>query len=263
MKTYWTLEQDVLAYLGRKAEDLPSGMLLRSINIAKDHLQRLIDFEFAQQRYGPLSFPYELRDIKNVRLAVDENGEKLLVLSRRQYEDQRYSRCLVLENNTLYAIPEDMKATLYVTVWLPDFAPYTYVEPTPFLENGYITGLVDKPYENLPLPRGVRYPKGSDVEINGVLTSVTSTYGVLDNYLCNVEPILQPSGDLTARLCQHPFILDYAYDYLLLRALYELNFFLKEEERAELVVPMMERALEQVILWNGSLVNNPVDVSLS
>lgn len=58
------------------------------------------------------------------------------------------------------------------------------------------------------------------------------------------------------------FFLDYGYDFLLYRSLYELNFRLKEDQRVSISAGVVRDALESFLNWNTSLVEGTRDVSL-
>lgn len=59
------------------------------------------------------------------------------------------------------------------------------------------------------------------------------------------------------------FLLDFCSDFMLYRAVTELNFFLKEDERVVISQKKLEEAWESVLSWDNSLIENSAqDVSL-
>jgi len=57
------------------------------------------------------------------------------------------------------------------------------------------------------------------------------------------------------------FLLNYAFDWLMYRCIYELNFFLKEDERVMLSDKLMTEAWNAVVTWNNELVTANTDDS--
>jgi hypothetical protein len=58
------------------------------------------------------------------------------------------------------------------------------------------------------------------------------------------------------------FLLDYCYDILLYRAITELNFFLKEDERVTISKDQWNLAWNNVVQWNATIFGNTTDISL-
>ena len=55
------------------------------------------------------------------------------------------------------------------------------------------------------------------------------------------------------------FILDNCFDWLMYRAIYELNFFLKEDDRVQISTSMMTDAWNAIVIWNNELQASSVD----
>ena len=63
---------------------------------------------------------------------------------------------------------------------------------------------------------------------------------------------------------ENDFLLDYAFDWLMYRAIHELNSYLKEDERVSISKDLMVDAWNAVVKWNQELVASVVeDVDLS
>jgi len=58
---------------------------------------------------------------------------------------------------------------------------------------------------------------------------------------------------------QSDFLLDFAFDWLMYRAIYELNFFLKEDERVMISTKLINDAWDAIVKWNSELVAASVD----
>jgi len=58
---------------------------------------------------------------------------------------------------------------------------------------------------------------------------------------------------------ENDFLLDNCFDWMMYRCIYELNFFLKEDERVELSTKLMGDSWDAVIKWNDQLINTAVD----
>jgi len=58
---------------------------------------------------------------------------------------------------------------------------------------------------------------------------------------------------------QTNFLLDYAFDYMLFRTIYELNFFLKEDLRVPISKAALDEIWNNVVRWNDSIIGNSVD----
>lgn len=67
----------------------------------------------------------------------------------------------------------------------------------------------------------------------------------------------------TVPLTQTNFLLDYAFDYMMFRSIYELNFFLKEDQRVKISKDALNEIWTNVLSWNATIVANSVrDVTL-
>jgi|ERR1043165_862082 hypothetical protein len=84
--------------------------------------------------------------------------------------------------------------------------------------------------------------------------STTFPSGVVNVYL----DVIQWLDDYTD-VDQTDFLLDFAFDWLMYRAIYELNFFLKEDERVSLSTKLIGDAWNAVVKWNQELVEANTD----
>lgn len=57
------------------------------------------------------------------------------------------------------------------------------------------------------------------------------------------------------------FLLDYCFDWLMYRCIFELNFFLKEDERVALSDRLMKESWDAVVGWNNELIKSGSDDS--
>lgn len=55
------------------------------------------------------------------------------------------------------------------------------------------------------------------------------------------------------------FLLDRCFDYLMYRSVFELNFFLKEDQRVGIASGLMKDVWTSMIAWNTSIINSTVD----
>lgn len=55
------------------------------------------------------------------------------------------------------------------------------------------------------------------------------------------------------------FLLTYAFDWMMYRCIFELNFFLKEDERVQLSNVLMKEAWDALVTWNNQLMAANVD----
>lgn len=55
------------------------------------------------------------------------------------------------------------------------------------------------------------------------------------------------------------FLLDFAFDWLMYRAIQELNFFVKEDERVQLSATMVKEAWDALVLYNNELTQSMAD----
>lgn len=55
------------------------------------------------------------------------------------------------------------------------------------------------------------------------------------------------------------FLLDFSFDWLMYRSIYELNFFLKEDERVQLSMSFVKDAWDAMVMWNNELIAANVD----
>lgn len=58
---------------------------------------------------------------------------------------------------------------------------------------------------------------------------------------------------------ENDFLLDSCFDWMMYRSIYELNFFLKEDERVQIAEKLMTDSWNAVIKWNNELIAANVD----
>jgi hypothetical protein len=73
---------------------------------------------------------------------------------------------------------------------------------------------------------------------------------------------LEDFDDVEQCQSHQQFLLDYAFDILLYRAVTELNFFLKEDERVNISSKQWDVSWNNVMQWNATIFGNTTDVSL-
>ena len=57
------------------------------------------------------------------------------------------------------------------------------------------------------------------------------------------------------------FLLDYSFDWLMYRTIFELNFYLKEDERVQLSTGLVKEAWDAMVIWNNELIAANVDTT--
>jgi hypothetical protein len=87
-------------------------------------------------------------------------------------------------------------------------------------------------------------PPDSSLWTNGTLSVALDVFAWLPDYVTGEE---------------NDFLLDYCFDWLMYRSIYELNFFLKEDERVSVSERLMADAWDAVVKWNNELQEANVD----
>jgi len=68
--------------------------------------------------------------------------------------------------------------------------------------------------------------------------------------------------EYTSAGTENDFLLDYCFDYMMFRTIAELNYFLKEDQRVQLDVPLVQSAWDSLKAWNAAYVGQYADTSL-
>lgn len=124
----------------------------------------------------------------------------------------------------------------YEYVRNPQEAPPEYVDTLPFCLQQLGTKIYVAPYDAT------------------VWNGATTTTVYMDVYKWLPE--------YTAAGTENDFLLDYCFDYMMYRTIAELNYFLKEDQRIQLSVPLVQSAWDSLKAWNASIVGGVQNVNL-
>lgn len=231
---YREFKLQVAAYMNREAASFKKGtldLLDRAINMARRHAEREHNFELAR---CSVKVTVNLTSGGTLDSAVDFDDEETLV------EVKRIERAFLPVSNGAYAPIElagrgkhmerlkrsfsgaqSLVEMIGLSVWVPNFS---------------LSQQGGKIY---------LHPSGSSL-YNGA----TAVEVALD-----VVRFLPPyaSDD------DEDFLLTNAEDWLLFRSIFELNFFLKEDERVPVSARALQEAWESVVKWDAQIVNGAVD----
>lgn len=69
-------------------------------------------------------------------------------------------------------------------------------------------------------------------------------------------------SEYTAGGTENDFLLDYCFDYMMYRTIAELNYFLKEDDRVNLSIPLVQTSWESLKAWNAAIVAQTDNVDL-
>lgn len=220
--------------------------LLKAINNAKDFCQRAVDFEYAKEQvvvknvsllngaslsdavlFRDNTMQVKVKTAKRAYLPVNGTGISGQVpvdmISRQAWASRQQRRLGSLSSLRAQEVNQQLTATSYCIV--RDGLNF-YIQP-------------------------------GSAQAFGGLTLVNVYFDVIrwiDDYITHGPANANVHGD---------FLLQYCYDYLLYRSVYELNFFLKEDQRVPLSKDLLDETWNNVIQWNATLVDSSVeDVSL-
>lgn len=139
--------------------------------------------------------------------------------------------------------------------WLPDFATTALTGTTTSTVAGK---LVDS--GKTFITTGVRIGDVVQNTVSGAFATVTAVDSQTTLTL-SADIIITGQTYSIAYVdgAQTNFLLDYCFDYMMFRTIYELNFYLKEDSRVELSDKLMESIWENVQKWNETIIGNSVN----
>jgi hypothetical protein len=166
---------------------------------------------------------------------------------------------VVQVGSIIYYIPASTTAasiTLYFDAirWLPDFSTTALTGTTTATSSG---NLVDA--GKTFITTGIRI---GDVVTNSVTGASASVIAVVSQTMLTLSADIITSGQAYSiayvDATQTNFLLDYCFDFMMFRSIYELNFYLKEDSRVELSDKLMENIWDNVQKWNATIIGNTV-----
>lgn len=162
---------------------------------------------------------------------------------------------------TIYVVPATVanpSISLFFDAveWLPDFTPVPITSTNTSVS---VSNLADT--AGGFIAAGVRI--GDLVTNNGDGTSaVVTSVNSATSLGLNADIFLTTPRSYTIYTVpqtQTNFLLDYCFDYMLFRSIWELNYFLKEDARVQLSDVMMKEIWDNVIKWNNTIIANSTD----
>jgi len=233
------LRAAVCGFMRRKSDDFKVGdfdICLRAMNNARLYAERLIDFELARQQ------------VVVPRVSITDGGS--------------------LDTAYLYGgdpVADVVRVKKIKKVFLAySFGDGTY--PVPFIgRDAYVNRVrmrydktdLEDPVDVTDLPVVVSQ-MGRTIFVSPALKCDGGTVDIYLDAICWLDDYTSTDEDQ-----QTDFLLDYCFDWLMYRSIFELNFFLKEDERVALSSELVADAWNAVIRWNGNLISQEVeDVSL-
>lgn len=164
--------------------------------------------------------------------------------------------------NIVYLVPADSSVlggsapTVYFDAikWLPDFGQTTLTGSATSTTAGKLVASAGNFIVNL-------------VRIGDVVTNTTDGTSALVTGVTSATT-LELSADIfisgeaysigVTAATETNFLLDYCFDFMLFRTIFELNFFLKEDQRVPISAELLASIWENVIKWNATVVGNVV-----
>ena len=171
-----------------------------------------------------------------------------------------FTQTVVQYGTTIFFIPGSSGPSATQTVyfdaikWLPDFTTTLLLGTTTSTVAGQLVD-AGKTF----ITTGVRI---GDVVINTTTNASAVVTAVNSQTALTLSADIFVSGQTYSIAyvdgAQTNFLLDFCFDFMLFRTLYELNFFLKEDSRVELSDKLMTDLWENVKKWNITIVGNTV-----
>jgi hypothetical protein len=239
-KTITTLKKAIAAFTRRSEASFvvdSNDNLLQAINNAKDFAQREVDFEFSlvtaykdvpdvtlatswtSMKLDPAGTDFTVKKIKKARIGI-VNGTGTAPI-------RLMSRAAYLEEQQrLYGIVTSNDARYGGT----DTSERLSQIPISCVQIG----------ENFFI-----YP--ADVDALGALTNLRIYFDAI-----KWIPDFTTGSDTS-------FLLDYGFDFMLFRSIFELNFLLKEEQRFNVSMTILNSSWDNFRLWNSTFIQNQVD----
>jgi len=181
-----------------------------------------------------------------------------------------YPFAMVQYGKTIYLLPNSTTAfggataTVYFDAiqWLGDYGDLikagVVTSPTALTltdsGGGLNTGIVVGDYvEVISAPISATY--------GGTVTDVANVVGLTSPTVLALDKTIYPLGNETYRIRkgQPNFLLTNVFDFLLFRSIYELNFFLKEDQRVPISAKVLDEIWNNVLQWNATIVGNSTD----
>lgn len=225
------LKNAIASYLTRNLADFVAvgsrDILLQAINNAKNYAQRAADFEYA-------------RVYTKVLNVVPADGGNL-------------------DNAVLYSsgTAVKLKSAEHGFVALTSGGEY----PVAIISRASYNDRLKRLYANVT--------SSQDAESMQPSINPTDQFYVFSGRTFYLYP--KPSANYTAYFdgiewiqdwstgSETSFLLDYCFDYLLLRSIYELNLYLKEDMRVPISEKVMADHWQNIIHWNSTVITNSTD----
>jgi hypothetical protein len=291
MKTYTDLQNAICAFMHRQAGEFVVGgydVLLRATNNAKDYCQRALKFHKAFVTTEVASVGGGLNNsLININKGTIYGGSEMVALrsvdrassidaatgtawpldiySYEAWHDelQRFremgtslaERCasvLVLEGELAFVYPypsSEYRVRLHGARWLPDIEKKAMVGVATSSSTNQVV-MASATFATL----GVRIGDVVTVGLKSALVvAVTETTLTITAHICI-------SGDTFTVWylpgTQTNFLIENCFDFLMYRSIFELNFFLKEDERVAISDSMLQLTWQNVVAWNETVVRN-------
>lgn len=221
----------VLTLPGHEAFDL----LLNAMNNARLYAERRVDFELAVEAVHIPNVTLASGGlITDAVLASDDTTAVSVKKIRTAYLPVNETEYFPVDLMSKKKWDDRQKARWEGQKPL-DTAQYPYLSEAPFglVQNGNQVFIA---------------PPDNKVFASGSLTVAADVIAWLPDYAEGTET---------------DFLLDFCFDWLMYRSIFELNFFLKEDERVQLSTALIRDAWDSLVIWNNELqAANVDDVSL-
>jgi hypothetical protein len=210
---------------------------------------------------GTNIFPIDFISRESYVQRLRRQTENALVVGNTQIiNTPQMSVSSIQVGQTIYIVPGNIAApfiSIYFDAleWLPDFT----TSPISGIANANSFSLVDGTVNFISL--GVRV---GDLVINTSdgTQAVVSSINSATSLGLNADIFVSASRSYSVYVVspnQTNFLLDFCFDYMTFRAIWELNYFLKEDARVPLSDTMMKEIWDNVIKWNSTIIANSTD----
>lgn len=221
------LQRDPSVFVRTGTEEV--DLLLRACNNARLYAERKVDFELSKVD-AQLS-------IASITDGADLSGAVLYGTATAVSVKKIITPYLVMENGTQYPVD------LWSRKKWDDRVKRKYEGAKP-TDNFDYAGLTEAPF--------VVIRDGNKVFVTPADTESFPTIFTL--YMNIVKWLDEYDED-----ADNDFLLDYCFDWLMYRAIFELNFYLKEDERVNLSSALVADAWDSLVKWNNELMAATVD----
>jgi hypothetical protein len=236
MPNFGDLRKAVAAYMNREASAFivdGADNLNRAINNAKNFCQRSIDFEYARA----------FATVANVSLTTGGS----------------------LDNAVLYGTAT---AVVVKSIEQPYFALTAGGEfPVSMISRADWAKRQQRRFANVESLRSGEVPTSANhtigiVQYGKTIYVVPADTAFFGASTTNVHmDIIQWIPDFSD-VAGTSFLLDHCFDFLQFRSIYELNFFLKEDQRVPVSKSALDEVWNNVVQWNATIVGNSTDATL-